>query len=61
MQINVFVKKSKEPIEFRGDRIDIKDYTSDGVKYKQVRTFKKGFSKSVYIEADNIVKIKELP
>lgn len=59
MKVHIYVKGTKEPKEFEAERIDIKDYNLEGVDYKQVRTFKRGFSKSIYIKASDIVKIKE--
>ncbi|MGG7177630.1 hypothetical protein ACQPU1_08565 [Clostridium paraputrificum] len=60
MEINIYVKGIKEPIIFKGDRIDILDFEMNGVEYKQIRFFRKGFSKSEYIESKLIVKIKEI-
>ena len=60
MEINVYVKGKKEPIIFSGERIDVLDFEMEGIKYKQIRYFKKGFSKSEYIESNIITKIKEV-
>lgn len=57
MEIQVFVKGKKEPITYKGDRIDVLDLTLQGIEYKQIRCFKKGFSKSELIQDDLIVKI----
>lgn len=60
MKINVYLKNKKEPIKYTGDRIDVLDFEMDNVKYKQIRYFRKGFSKSELIMSDLIVKIKEV-
>lgn len=57
MEAQVFIKGNKEPIIYTGDRIDVLDFEMNEVKYKQIRYFKKGFSKSELIEADIINKI----
>ena len=59
MEVEVTVKGKKEPLVFKGDRIDILDFEMEGIKYKQIRYFKKGFSKSEYIKSSIITKIKE--
>lgn len=59
MEVEVTVKGKKEPLVFKGDRIDILDFEMEGIKYKQIRYFKKGFSKSQYINSSLITKIKE--
>ena len=59
MEINVYLKNKKDPIKYTGDRIDVLDFEMDNVKYKQIRYFRKGFSKSELIMSDLIVKIKE--
>lgn len=58
MEINVYLKNKKDPIKYTGDRIDVLDFEMDNVKYKQIRYFRKGFSKSELIMSDLIVKIK---
>lgn len=60
MQLEIYLKKEKKAIVFKGDRIDVLDFERDGVKYKQIRYFRKGFSKSTYIEASDINRIKEI-
>lgn len=60
MEMHIILKGAKEPLIIKGDRIEILDYNLQGVDYKQVRYYKKGFSKSQYIKSDLIVKIKEL-
>lgn len=53
----MFLKGNKEPVTYKGDRIDVLDFEMNGVKYKQIRYFKKGFSKSELIEDEIINKI----
>ena len=60
MQIQISLKGTKEPLVIKGDRIDILDYNMDGIDCKQIRYFRKGFSKSEYINASLITKIKEI-
>ena len=55
MEIKIFIKGKKEPLIYKGDRIDILDFEMAGIKYKQIRYFRKGFSKSELIE-NNIIK-----
>ena len=52
MKIKVIVKGQKDPIIYSGDRIDILDFEMNGEKFKQIRYFKKGFSKSELLKAD---------
>lgn len=59
MELSVTLKGKKEPIIFKGDRIDVLDFEMQGVKYKQIRYFRKGFSKSEYIQSNLIIKMKE--
>ena len=59
MEIKVYIKGEKEPIIYTGDRVDILDYEMAQVKYKQIRYFRKGFSKSELIEESIISKIVE--
>lgn len=60
MQVLVYLKGKKEPVIYSGDRIDILDFSMNGVDYKQIRYFRKGFSKSVLVEKKIISKIKEI-
>lgn len=60
MEIHIFLKGKNEPTIFKGDRIDILDIDLQGKKYKQVRYFRKGVSKSQYICVDLIKNIKEV-
>ncbi|MBU5593122.1 hypothetical protein KQI89_15340 [Clostridium sp. MSJ-4] len=57
MEVQVFLKGKKEPIIYKGDRIDVLDFEMNGIKYKQIRFFRKGFSKSELIEDTIINKI----
>ena len=59
MEVQVYLKGKKEPVIFMGDRIDILDFEMN-IKYKQIRYFKKGFSKSQYVECSVIKNIKEI-
>ncbi|WBW98520.1 hypothetical protein [Oceanirhabdus sp. W0125-5] len=58
-KVQVYLKNIKEPTEISGDRIDILEYEREGVEYYQIRYFRRGFSKSVYIEKDDVKKIIE--
>lgn len=57
MKIKVYLKNKREPEVFESIRVDVLDYAREGVEYKQIRYFKNGFSKSVYIEKNAIKKI----
>lgn len=59
MELYITLKGKKDPIIFKGDRIDILDFEMNGAKYKQIRYFRKGFSKSEYIDKNLIIKIRE--
>lgn len=59
MELSITLKGKKEPLVFKGDRIDVLDFEMNGVKYKQIRYFRKGFSKSEYIYSNLIIKIRE--
>lgn len=60
MECIIYLKGKKEPISYKGDRIDILDFSMNGIDYKQIRYFRKGFSKSELIQKDLIVRIKEI-
>lgn len=60
MKIKVTVKGKKDPIIYSGDRIDVLDFEMNGEMYKQIRYFRKGFSKSELLKADLITKIIEV-
>ena len=60
MEIIVYLINKKDPIKYTGERIDVLDFEMDNVKYKQIRYFRKGFSKSELIMSDLIVKIKKV-
>lgn len=57
MEVHIFLKGQKEPVVYKGDRIDILDFEMQGTKYKQVRYFRKGFSKSELVETELINKV----
>jgi len=57
MEIHIFLKGEKEPVIYKGDRIDVLDFEMSGIKYKQIRYFKNGFSKSELIEENIVNKI----
>jgi hypothetical protein len=59
MEVKINMKNQKEPIIYTADRIDILDFEMEGIKYKQIRYFRKGFSKSEYIEESLIKSIVE--
>jgi hypothetical protein len=59
MEIQVFLKDKKEPVIYTGDRIDVLNFQMNGINYKQIRYFRKGFSKSELIEEKIITKIVE--
>lgn len=50
MEVHVFLKEQKEPVVYKGDRVDILDFEMNGIKYKQIRYFRNGSSKSELIE-----------
>lgn len=58
MEVKVYLKGKKEPIIYKGDRVDVLDFEMGGVKYKQIRYFRKGFSKSELIEVTMISRIQ---
>ena len=60
MELHVTVKGKREPIVFKGERIDVLDFEMQGIQYKQIRYFRKGYSKSEYIQSNLIIKIKEI-
>jgi hypothetical protein len=60
MELHIMIKGKKEPLIFKGDRIDVLDFEIQGIKYKQIRFFRKGFSKSEYIQENLITRIKEI-
>lgn len=57
MELHIFLKTQSEPVIYTGDRIDVLDFKMNGTKYKQVRYFRKGFSKSELVEESGISKI----
>ena len=58
MEVKVYLKGKKEPVIYKGDRVDVLDFEMNAVKYKQIRYFRKGFSKSELIEAAMITRIQ---
>ena len=60
MELHIYLKGKAEPQVFKGERIDVLDMELQGKKYKQIRYFRKGVSKSQYIAIDLIQKIKEI-
>lgn len=60
MEVQVFLKGNKQAVIYSGDRIDVLDFEMKGVKYKQIRYFRKGISKSELVEAESINKIIEI-
>ena len=59
MEVHVYLKDKKEPVIYTGDRVDVLDFQMAGIKYKQIRYFRKGFSKSELVEEAIISKIVE--
>jgi hypothetical protein len=57
MEIHVFLKGNKDAVIYKGDRIDVLDFEMNGIKYKQIRYFRNGFSKSELVEQESIDKI----
>lgn len=60
VEVKIYLKGQNDPIVYKGDRIDVLDFNMNGVDYKQIRTFKKGFSKSELIETKSITRVHEL-
>ncbi|EKQ57276.1 MULTISPECIES: hypothetical protein [unclassified Clostridium] len=60
MELHIFLKGKDDPTIFKGERIDTLDIELQGKKYKQIRYFRKGVSKSQYISVDLIKRIKEI-
>ena len=60
MKIQINIKGQKEPIFYIGDRIDILDFEMNNEKDKQIRYFRKGFSKSELIKESLIKNIIEI-
>jgi hypothetical protein len=57
MEVHVFLKGSKNSVVYKGDRIDVLDFEMNKFKYKQIRYFRKGLSKSELVEEESINKI----
>ena len=60
MEVHVFLKGDKKAVIYKGDRIDVLDFEMNKVKYKQIRYFRNGFSKSELVETDGIKEIVEI-
>lgn len=60
MEVHVFLKGNKKAVIYKGDRIDVLDFEMNEIKYKQIRYFKKGFSKSQLVEEESISKIVKM-
>lgn len=60
MELHIYLKGKTEPTIFKGERIDVLDIELQGKKYKQIRYFRKGISKSEYISIDVIKVIKTI-
>ncbi|MEQ8155848.1 MAG: hypothetical protein ABRQ25_13335 [Clostridiaceae bacterium] len=58
MEVKVYLTGKKDPIIYTGDRIDVLDFELNGVQYKQIRYFRKGFSKSELLKKELIKDIK---
>ncbi|EGS5727834.1 hypothetical protein [Clostridium perfringens] len=59
MELLVYVKGRRGPFTYSGDRIDVLDFEMNGIEYKQIRYFRKGFSKSELIESELITRMRE--
>lgn len=59
MEVKIFIKGKKEPLVYKGDRIDVLDFEIENIKYKQIRyfNFKKGMSKSEFVQENLINRI----
>lgn len=59
MELWITLKGQKEPLKYKGDRIDVLDFELEAIKYKQIRYFRKGISKSELINSSLIIKLQE--
>lgn len=59
MEVKIKIKGQKDCLIYTGDRIDILDFVMNGENFKQIRYFRKGFSKSELIAENLIEKIIE--
>lgn len=59
MEVSIYLKGRRDPVVYSGDRIDVLDFEMNEIKYKQIRYFRKGFSKSELIQDDLIKRIQE--
>ncbi|MEG0408456.1 hypothetical protein [Clostridium sp.] len=60
MELKICLKGKSDYLRISGDRIDVLDFEMNGIEYKQIRVYKRGFSKSEYIESSLINWIKEV-
>jgi hypothetical protein len=60
IEVQVFLKGSKQAVIYKGDRIDVLDFEMNRIKYKQIRYFRNGLSKSELVEEESINKIVKL-
>ncbi|MGH4119660.1 hypothetical protein [Clostridium sp.] len=60
MEVHVYLKGIKQAVIYKGDRIDVMDFEMKGIKYKQIRYFRKGLSKSELVEEGAINKIVKM-
>ena len=58
MEVHIYLKGHKVPVIYKGDRIDVLDFEMNGTRFKQIRCFRKGFSKSELVEEAVINKIE---
>ncbi|WP_160679526.1 hypothetical protein [Clostridium sp. C8-1-8] len=59
MKVEVYLNGTKEPLVYKGDRIDVLDLNLNNINYKQIRCFNNGFSKSELIEAKLVKRVTE--
>ncbi|MGL4571953.1 MAG: hypothetical protein ACRCVJ_12910 [Clostridium sp.] len=60
MELKICLKGKSDYLRISGDRIDVLDFEMNNTEYKQIRVYKRGFSKSEYIESSLINWIKEV-
>lgn len=57
MEIKIWLKGNKEPLVYKGERVEVLDFEMAGESYKQIRCTNKGRSKSELILSNLIKKI----
>jgi len=57
MEVHVFLKGTKKAVIYKGDRIDVLEFEMNKIKYKQIRYYRNGLSKSELVEQESIKKI----